>query len=77
MTTTKQVKSLAERLRSAGLSKCAGEVDALVAERDAFKADVEVLLGHMDTMQRCTNDPMMYNLASVVINRFAAMKGKS
>ena len=42
------------------------------AQIDWLNGDKEVLLGHMDTINRCSNDPAIYNLSKVVIERFSA-----
>ena len=44
----------------------------LQARLTALESDKEVLLGHMDTINRCSNDPAIFNLSKVVIERFAA-----
>lgn len=37
---------------------------------DEMQQRQDVLLEHMDTIQRCTNDPAIYNLTKVVIERY-------
>lgn len=45
-------------------------------ERDGLMADKEVLLGHMETIRNCTNDPAIASLTNVVIERMAHGGGK-
>ena len=44
------------------------------SEVEALRADKQVLLSHMDTFMRVSNDPAIYNLAKVVTERFAAQE---
>ena len=51
------------------------ERDKLRTQNQALRDDREVLLNHMDTFMRVSNDPAIYNLAKVVIERFAQAEG--
>ena len=43
----------------------------LLDQRFALMDDKAVLLGHMETIRNCTNDPAISNLAKVVLERMA------
>ena len=55
--------------------RLAAERDKLRTQNQALRDDKEVLLNHMDTFMRVSNDPAIYNLAKVVIERFAQAEG--
>ena len=71
------IKSLVIEL-TANRDEYQREADGMAAkhkvERDALAADIEVLLGHINTMQKCSNDPAIFNLATVVLERFKAKR---
>ena len=50
-------------------------IAVLSTQNRALRDDKKVLLNHMDTFMRVSNDPAIYNLAKVVIERFAQAEG--